>query len=97
MDRQAAGIGGAVTDEMTPTEHPGSPSTRDRRRDVVLVTVGAVAILLVWFALANLQDVSIHFWVMTSKAPLIVVIALSGVLGMALGWLVSRRKRPPAS
>jgi uncharacterized integral membrane protein len=67
----------------------------DRKHDARLVLIGVVAVLLVWFALANLQDVPIHFWITTTRAPLIVVIALSGVLGAVIGLLAGRRRRRP--
>jgi uncharacterized integral membrane protein len=77
-------------------EHP--PAPRDRKRDARLVATGVVAVLLVWFALINLQDVRIHFWVTSTKAPLILVIVVAGVLGAAVGGLVSlmsRRRHQP--
>ena len=72
------------------------PEGRDRRRDVRLVASGVVAVLLVWFALSNLQDVQIHFWVHTTKAPLVVVVAIAVALGAGVLVLVSRftRRRP---
>lgn len=54
---------------------------------------GVAAVLLVWFALANLTKVSITFWVSTARAPLIVVILISGALGAAVALLVSRSRR----
>lgn len=69
------------------------PAPRDRRRDVRLVLSGVAAVLLVWFALANLQDVTIHFWVTTTRSPLIVVIVISGVLGAAIALALSRMSR----
>lgn len=81
-----------------PTMYPGGggPETprpappRDRVRDVRLVLMGVVAVLLIWFAFANLQDVTIHFWLSSSRAPLILVILISAVLGMLAGALLSR-------
>ena len=66
---------------------------RDRKRDARLVLSGVAAVLLVWFALANLQDVTIHFWVTTTRSPLIVVIVISGVLGAAVALALSRMSR----
>lgn len=64
---------------------------RDRKRDTRLVLLGVAAVLLVWFALANLNSVQIHFWVYTTKhTPLIVVIIISGLLGAALALLATR-------
>jgi uncharacterized integral membrane protein len=66
---------------------------RDRRRDTRLVVMGIAAVLLVWFAVDNLQTVEIHFWVHTTKAPAIVVVAIAVALGAAVFLLVSRFTR----
>jgi uncharacterized integral membrane protein len=66
-----------------------------RRHDVRMVLIGVAAVLLVWFALANLQNTPIHFWVTTTRAPLIVVIAIAGAFGAVIGALVARRRRKP--
>jgi uncharacterized integral membrane protein len=72
----------------------GEPTAppRDRRRDVRLVLTGILVALLLWFAFANLQTVSIDFWLWTTRAPLIVVIVISGFLGALGGSLASRRR-----
>lgn len=75
---------------MTGPEDDRQPASRDRRRDVRLVITGVVAVVLVWFALINLQDVRIHFWLMSTTSPQIVVIAVSGILGAAVALLLSR-------
>ncbi len=75
--------------------HPAEPERgqgMDRRRQATLVGVGVAAILLAWFALANLGDVKIDFWVFHRQAPLIVVIVISGLLGALITALVLRRK-----
>jgi uncharacterized integral membrane protein len=79
-----------VSDPMVSSGGSSRPPGRDRRRDARLVLTGVVAVLLVWFALINLQDVQIHFWLTSAKSPLIVVIVISGVLGVAIA-LLSRR------
>jgi uncharacterized integral membrane protein len=73
------------------------PKRPDRRRDVRLVLMGVMAVLLVWFALANLQDVEIHFWVYSTRASLVTVVAVSGLLGAFIGVMVSRRRKHPES
>jgi len=67
---------------------------RDRRRDTRLILLGVTAALLIWFALANLQDVGIHFWVVKAHAPLVVVIVIAGLFGALIGAMVQRRRRP---
>ncbi|HUA96491.1 MAG TPA: LapA family protein [Acidimicrobiales bacterium] len=89
-----------MTDPMS-TDGGELRPPRDRRRDARLVMTGIAAVLLVWFALANLTKVSITFWVSTARAPLIVVILISGALGAAVALLISRSRRrrrdePPA-
>jgi uncharacterized integral membrane protein len=64
----------------------------DRRHQAALVGVAVAAILLVWFAVANLSRVRIDFWVFHRQAPLIVVIVISGLLGALITALVMRRK-----
>ena len=81
-----------MSDPMN-VESSGS-APRDRKRDTRLVLLGVAAVLLVWFALANLNSVQIHFWVYTTKhTPLIFVILISGLLGAALALLGSRYRR----
>jgi uncharacterized integral membrane protein len=57
-----------------------------------VVGVAAAVVLLVWFALANLRDVRIDFWVFSRQAPLILVIVISGLLGALITALVMRRR-----
>ena len=49
-------------------------------------------ILLVWFAVANLNRVRIDFWVFHRQAPLILVIVISGLLGALITALIMRRR-----
>ena len=79
--------------DLTGTDGGGQPEGRDRRRDARMVATGVAAVLLLWFAIVNLQDVEIHFWVHTTKAPVIVVVAISVALGAAVVLLVSRFAR----
>ena len=64
----------------------------DRRHQTALIGVGIAVALLVWFALANLRDVRIDFWVFNRQAPLILVIVISGLLGALISALIMRRR-----
>ena len=75
--------------------HGGAGKAPDRRHQATLVGVAVAAILLVWFAVANLGRVRIDFWVFHRQAPLILVIVISGLLGALITALVMRR-RPKA-
>ena len=81
-----------MSDPMMPSG--GSPPPRrDRRRDVRLVLTGVVAVLLVWFALINLQDVTMHWIVGTTHTPLIVLVAICLLIGAGVGFAAGRRSR----
>lgn len=61
-----------------------------RRREVAAAVVGA---LLAAFALLNLGDVKVDWLITSAQTPLIVVIALSVLLGVVLDRLLIRRKK----
>lgn len=76
---------------MADSEKSDQPAGRhaDAWTISALVAVG----LLVWFAAVNAGSVSVHFWVTGVKAPLIIVIVASALLG-ALVVELWRRARP---
>ena len=51
-----------------------------------------LCILLVLFALFNLQEVRVHWIFTTTNAPLVAVIAGCGLVGLVIGWLLARRR-----
>jgi uncharacterized integral membrane protein len=53
---------------------------------VVLAALGGV------FAALNLDEVDVNWILGTWETPLIVVVALSMLVGAALAWLVTRRR-----
>jgi uncharacterized integral membrane protein len=74
---------------------PDSPDEpADWRTNARIVASGVAGVLLLWFALGNLKSVSIDFWVKDTKAPLIVVIAISGLLGALISVLARRHRTP---
>lgn len=70
-----------------------APRTATRGRDARVAATGVVVVLLVWFAVANLQHVHIRFWLWSAGAPLIVVVVISCALGFAMGGLAARARR----
>jgi uncharacterized integral membrane protein len=63
---------------------------RDRREQARIVVGLTVIILAIVFAVVNLNSVEVDWIVSSSKAPLIIVIAISVVGGFVLGWLGHR-------
>jgi uncharacterized integral membrane protein len=59
------------------------------KRQIAGLVLAAVGIA---FAVANLDDVKVNWVIDTWKTPLIVVIALSMLIGSALGFLAARRR-----
>jgi uncharacterized integral membrane protein len=70
----------------------GGLLAKENRRLLLGLLIGAIAAA---FAVVNLDDVEVDWLVTTSQTPLIVVIALSFVLGALAGWLAGafRRRR----
>jgi uncharacterized integral membrane protein len=64
-------------------------SRRDRARVVVVAGVSALAAV---FAVLNLDEVEVNWIVGTFDTPLIVVIAVSILVGAALGYVAARRR-----
>jgi uncharacterized integral membrane protein len=60
----------------------------EKRQLAALVLAG----LGIAFAAVNLDEVDVDWVLGTSETPLIVVIAVSMVIGAGLGFLVSRRR-----
>ena len=59
-----------------------------RKVNVKLIVIGSLAALLVLFALLNTDEVGVDWVLNTWSAPLILVIAISAVVGFAIGFLV---------
>ena len=59
------------------------------RRQIAALVLAGVGVA---FAVANLDEVKVNWILGTWETPLIVVIALSMVIGAGLGVLVSRRR-----
>ena len=59
----------------------------------VRIAALVVAALIVWFAVANFQDVEVKFFFVTTTMPLFIVIVGTLLLGLAGGYLAGRRRR----
>lgn len=66
--------------------------TPRRRVNGSVIAISVVALLLLLFAVLNTKEVGVDFVADTFRAPLIVVIFLSALLGFVIGWFLGRRK-----
>ena len=64
-------------------------SQRERLRLTASVALAAVAVL---FAALNVDHVRVNWVVTTTDTPLIVVIAACVLVGVAIGWILARRR-----
>jgi len=78
---------------QAPMSGGGGRAPRDRKHDMRLAVIGAAAVLFVWFAVINLHDTEIHFWIHSARAPLLAVILISAGLGAGITALAMRRRR----
>jgi uncharacterized integral membrane protein len=65
---------------------------RGRRQQVRTIAAFALGGLGALFAVLNIDEVEVNWILGTWSTPLIVVIALSFLVGAAVGYLVSRRR-----
>jgi uncharacterized integral membrane protein len=75
--------------EHKPQKQPGKSATkRERIRTFALVTL---AILMTLFAVLNLKDVKVDWIIGSGKAPLIIVIVVSVLVGAVFSYFADRR------
>ncbi|MBV9817229.1 MAG: LapA family protein [Solirubrobacterales bacterium] len=78
------------------TRSSGRPRRRTRlrstREKVRLGAAGAAIVLAILFGVLNLDRVKVDWIVTTSRTPLIIVIAVSFLIGAAAGALVIHRR-----
>jgi len=81
------------TDRSTDVVRP-SRTEVDRRHQRRLIAAGVIGAIVVVFAVINLNDVKVHWLIATGQTPLIVVIVLAFLLGIAADrLLLARAKR----
>jgi uncharacterized integral membrane protein len=71
-------------------EPPQPPRSGITPRHVV---IAILAIVLIAFAVANAERVEVSFLLFTSRARVVTVIAVAGVLGFVIGYFVGRPSR----
>ncbi len=78
---------------MSTVNNPAAAPTNsaDRVATVRLVAAVVITAVVVVFAALNSQTVRVHWIVTTTNAALILVIAISAVLGLIVGLILGRR------
>ena len=79
------------TTGQAPGDRPAQ-GTGDHKARAKLIAAAVLAVLLVLFAVLNSQTVRVHFVFTTARVPMIVVIVVCAVIGVAVGWLIGRRR-----
>ncbi|MFE9424872.1 LapA family protein [Kitasatospora sp. NPDC006697] len=75
-------------------ENKSRSSITIRGREVRLRTIGMLllAVVAIWFIAANTASVQVRLWVPTVTMPLWLVLAVTLLVGAAIGWLAARRR-----
>ena len=74
-----------------PPKEKRAGSERSRRERARTAAMVVLAVLITVFAVRNLNDVKVHWIFGSSKAPLIIVIVVSLLVGIVLTYIAERR------
>ena len=83
--------------DVDPTRSPVTgtqqrPARKERALASTTIAAVAVAFVLIAFGISNDDHVAVDYLVVTRDSPLILVIAVSALLGAIIGGLVVRRR-----
>ncbi|WP_395292356.1 LapA family protein [Kitasatospora hibisci] len=81
-----------MTDKTTSADRHSKLTIRGRDVRIRTIGIAVLGILAVWFVGVNTDSVEIRLWVATVTLPLWVVLAVTLVVGAAIGWLLARRR-----
>jgi uncharacterized integral membrane protein len=76
---------------QTPEKGSAKTSSRRRRETTRTVAIVVLAILITLFAVLNVNQVKVNWIFGSGKAPLIIVIVISLLVGIVLTYFVDRR------
>jgi len=87
-----------MTSERSPQRlDAGERSPAQRTLTSKQIASGTGIVLVLVFALINMQDVTMHWIVGTTHTRLIVLVAICVLIGGGVGFLVARRTHKPPS
>ena len=78
-----------MADKRPAADRSRSPSRRDQARTVAILALAGLGVL---FAVLNFDEVEVNWLLGTWSTPLILVIAISFLLGAGVGFLLGRRR-----
>ncbi|MCG6499779.1 LapA family protein [Kitasatospora sp. A2-31] len=81
-----------MTDKTTSADRHSKLTIRGRDVRIRTIGIAVLGILAVWFVAVNTDSVEIQLWVATVTLPLWAVLAVTLIVGAAIGWLLARRR-----
>jgi uncharacterized integral membrane protein len=78
-----------MADKRPAADKSRAPSRRDQARTVAILVLAGLGVL---FAVLNFDEVEVNWLLGTWSTPLILVIAISFLLGSGVGFLLGRRR-----
>ncbi|GAA4853509.1 LapA family protein [Kitasatospora terrestris] len=81
-----------MADKTTDSQRRSSVTVGGREYRMRTVGIAVLAVLAIWFIAVNTDSVQITLWVANVTMPLWVVLAVTLVVGAAIGWLAARRR-----
>jgi uncharacterized integral membrane protein len=82
---------------QAPGDRNPAGGMHDRKAGAKVIAAALLAALVTLFAALNSQTVRVHFVFTTTHVPMIAVIAVCAVIGLAVGWLIGRRRGAPSA
>ncbi|MED7951006.1 DUF1049 domain-containing protein [Kitasatospora sp. NPDC058201] len=77
----------------TPPPHaPPTVTVKGRALRLRTIGIAVLAVLAVWFIAANTESVSITMWIVDVTMPLWVVLTVTLVVGLIIGFFLARRR-----
>ncbi|WP_371502154.1 LapA family protein [Kitasatospora sp. NBC_00374] len=87
-----------MAQNTTPPHGPSTLTVKGRNVRLRTIGVSVLAVLAIWFIAANTGSVSVKLWIPTVTLPLWVVLTVTLLVGVVIGWLLARRRaRPPVA
>jgi uncharacterized integral membrane protein len=78
---------------QTPDKGPPKAGKRNNRETARTAALVVLAVLITLFAVFNLKEVKVSYVFGTGKAPLIIVIVISLLVGIVLAYFADRRPK----